>query len=360
MMDYFDKTYHQPGTPPGTLVARENIKARVLTLRLIDYTGSEFIERELTSADECRPFLEKDSVTWIHLQGQTGPDTMRSIGVMFGLHALAMEDVLNKGQRPKLEAYDEQLFIIMSMPVIDVDGSIEIEQVSLFLGEKYIISFHSGSNDPFESLRNRLRNQNGRIRSQKTDYLLYCILDLVIDLGYPVLETFGEDIETIEEELLSSSAKHPTLAEIHRIRRDLLLLRRNIWPQREVLNKLLRDEYTLIGQGVLVYIRDCYDHAIQIMDIIENYREMATGMVDIYLSSVSHRLNEIMRVLTMIATIFIPLTFIAGLYGMNFSHADSPWAMPELHWYYGYPIVLGVMVIIVAGMLIYFKRKDWL
>ncbi len=357
-MQYFDKTYHPPGTPPGTLVGRNEIEPDELVIRLIDYTSTEFIDRELTSADECHAYLDKESVTWIHLQGQPHADILKNFGDMFGLHPLAMEDILNKGQRPKVEEYDEQLFAIMAMPR-KVNGSTSIEQVSVFLGKNYIISFYAGGNDPFEPLRNRLRKQNGRIRDQKSDYLLYCIIDLVIDQGYPVLESFGEAIEAIEDKLLTTFTKQSTLAEIHLIRRELLLLRRNLWPQREILNSLLRDENKLITEGTMVYLRDCYDHTIQIMDLIENYREMATSMTDVYLSSVSNRLNDVMRILTMIATIFIPLTFIVGLYGMNFSHPDSPWSMPELHWYYGYPMVWGVMLAIVVGMIIYFRRKDW-
>ncbi len=357
-MTYFQKTYHPPGTSPGTLISHAGADLEDVRIHLIDYTDSNFTEKELTSADECQFFLDKESVTWIHLQGPVQAETIKHIGHIFELHTLTLEDVLNKGQRPKVEEYDDLLFVIMSMP-INTNGAVIIEQVSLFLGKNYVISFHAGDHDPFEPLRNRLRKKSGRIRNLKADYLLYCILDLVIDQGYPVLETLGENIETIEEALLSSVTKKTTLGEIHHTRRELLLLRRNLWPQRELLNKLLRGENALIEKNTSVYLRDCYDHTIQILDLIENYREMAASLIDIYLSSTSHRMNEIMRVLTIIATIFIPLTFIVGLYGMNFSHPDSPWAMPELHWYYGYPIVWGVMIALVAGMLIYFKRKNW-
>ncbi len=275
------------------------------------------------------------------------------------MHPLALEDVLNTGQRPKVEEYDELLFLILSMPHIR-EGAPVIEQVSIFLGENYLISFHGGDYDPFEPLRQRLRKKGGRIRQQQADYLLYCVLDLIIDQGYPVLESFGEAIENIEGEVLALNAKQVTLTKVHEIRRELLLLRRSLWPQREVVNDLLRSENGLIKESSLVYLRDCYDHATQILELLENYREMASNLIDIYLSSSSHRLSEIMRVLTMIATIFIPLTFVVGLYGMNFNHPSSPWAMPELHWYFGYPIVWGIMIIVVIGMLIYFKRKHWL
>lgn len=357
-MAYFEKTYHPPGTAPGTLVSNEGADLKEVRIHLIDYSESGYIEKDITAADDCQAYLDKNTVTWIHMQGPLQADTIKNIGNIFELHPLTLEDVLNKGQRPKVEEYDDMLFVIMSMP-ITANGEIIIEQVSIFMGKNYIISFHGGNNDPFEPLRNRLRKKSGRIRSQKADYLLYCILDLIIDQGYPVLEGIGENIENIEEALLRSSVKQATLGEIHRIRRELILLRRNLWPQREAVNNLLRGENPLIKKGTALYLRDCYDHTIQILDLIENYREMAASLIDIYLSSTSYRLNEIMRVLTVIATIFIPLTFIVGLYGMNFSHPESPWAMPELHWYYGYPIIWGVMIAIVFGMVRYFKRRDW-
>ena len=357
-MTYFEKIYHPPGTAPGTLVSHEGADLENVSIHLIDYNATEFIEQELASAEECKPYLDTDNITWIHLQGPIQAETIQHVGNIFGLHPLSLEDVLNKGQRPKIEEYDDQLFVIMSMP-INIDNAIVIEQVSVYLGVNYLISFHAGSIDPFDPLRNRLRKKRGRTRGLKADYLLYGIMDLVIDQGYPILESLGEQIENIEEALLSSSVKQSTLGDIHKIRRQLLLLRRNLWPQREALNNLLRGENTLIEESTSLYLRDCYDHTIQILDLIENYREMAASLIDIYISSTSYRLNEIMRVLTIIATIFIPLTFIVGLYGMNFSNPDSPWAMPELHWYYGYPMVLGAMIATVVVMVIYFKRKDW-
>ena len=357
-MSQFEKIYHPPGTSPGTLVSHEGADLENVSIYLIDYDATEFVEKELASAEECKPYLDKDNVTWIHLQGPIQAETIKHIGNIFELHPLSLEDVMNKGQRPKIEEYDDQLFAIMSMP-IKIEDAIVIEQVSVFLGQNYIISFHAGSTDPFDPLRNRLRKKRGRIRNLKADYLLYAIMDLIIDQGYPILESLGENIENIEEALLSSSVKQSTLGDIHSIRRQLLLLRRNLWPQREAVNNLLRGENELIEEGTSVYLRDCYDHTIQILDLIENYREMATSLIDIYISSTSYRLNEIMRVLTIIATIFIPLTFIVGLYGMNFSNPDSPWAMPELHWYYGYPMIWGVMIATFLGMVIYFKRKDW-
>lgn len=357
-MPYFDKNYHPPGTPPGTLVEHAPGEPGALTIRLIDYTDQEYLDQLLTNANECRPYLERDSVTWIHFQGHIQAEMLRNIGELFGLHALAMEDVMNSGQRPKIDEYEDQLFVIMAMPGSREHG-VALEQVSIFMGKNFLISFHNGEADPFEPLRRRLQKHSGRIRSLKADYLLYGILDLVIDQGFPILESLGERIETLEDELLDTPTR-ATLAEIHRLRRELLLLRRMLWPHRDVISYLLRGDLALIGQGTLIYLRDCYDHAVQIMDLLENYRDMATSMLDVYLSSASHRLNEVMRLLTIIATIFIPLTFIAGIYGMNFENPDSPWAMPELGWYYGYPLIWGVMLLVVVGMLIFFRRKDWL
>lgn len=353
-MSYFDKTYHIPGTPPGTLIGNEEASGR---FRLIDFTDKNFTDITVQDIEECRPFLNTDSITWIHIQGQIQPEIIKNLGLLFDLHPLALEDILNKGQRPKVEEFENLLFVIMAMPV-DTDGTNHVEQVSVFLGQKYLISFHGGSEDPFEPLRERLRKKVGRIRQLSADYLLYCILDIVIDHGYPVLERISEEIEAVEDQLLSTNVDNNTLAQIHLIRRELLLLRKSLWPQRDVLNVLLRNETTLINESTHIYLRDCYDHTIQIFDMVENYREMANSLIDVYLSSVSHRLNDIMRLLTVIATIFIPLTFVVGVYGMNFSHENSPWAMPELHWYYGYPMVWGIMIGLVLLMIYYFKRKN--
>lgn len=357
-MKYFSKTYHTPGTSPGTLIGSDEITKTEAIIRLINYTHSEHLEKEVNTTDECLDYINKDSTTWIHIQGQVKADTIKNLGDIFKLHPLSLEDVLNIGQRPKVEEYDDMLFVILSMPIA-VNGVISIEQVSIFLGKNYIISFCTGNFDPFELLRNRLQRIASSIRSKKADYLLYCIMDLVIDHGYPVLETIGENIEKTEEELLSTNTERITLGQIHHMRRELLLLRRNLWPQREVINTLLRSDNALITDDTSIYFRDCYDHIIQILELLENYREMGASLIDIYLSFASQRLNEVMRILTMIATIFIPLTFIVGLYGMNFSNKNSPWAMPELHWYYGYPIVWAIMIIVTIAMVIYFKRKDW-
>ena len=259
-----------------------------------------------------------------------------------------------------MDDYKDQHFVILTHPAVDAgDPSIRIDQLSLFIGDNFVISFHPGGKDPFDLVRKRLSDHVGRIRSRGADYLLYALIDVVIDEGFPVLEWLGDEVEALEDELLDSPTDN-SLRRLHQLRRTLAILRRTLWPQRDVLNSLVRGDSGLIADENMVYYRDCYDHTIQIMDLIETYRDMATGMLDVYLSSISYRLNEIMRMLTIIATIFIPLTFIVGVYGMNFGNDRSPRAMPELGWYYGYPLVWLVKILMVAGMLIYFRRRKWL
>ena len=357
-MAYFTKRYHPPGTPPGTLVDEQGQDKEEVIIHLIDYTAQEFVELELNDAHECSPYLERDTTTWIHVQGTVEAETLRELGQLFGLHQLALEDVLNTGQRPKADSYDDQLFVVMNLPFIEGD-TVETEQVSLFMGEHFLISFHRGEGHPFSPVMKRLRKHSGKIRERHADYLLYALLDVIIDRGYPILEYFGEQIEALEEELLKNPDKE-TLGQIHHTKRELLTLRRMLWPQREVVNLLIREEQPQISEDTYVYLRDCYDHTIQIMDLIEAYREMSASMLDVYLSSISHRLNEVMKVLTVIATIFIPLTFLVGVYGMNFGgRSDSPWAMPELDWHYGYPLLWLLMIAMAGGMIMFFKRRGW-
>lgn len=352
------KTYHPPGTAPGTLVDRVTEASGRLSIHLIDYTAKELVERTLDDAEACKPYLARDSKTWIQVNGQPDADTLRELGAQFGLHELALEDVLNSGQRPKLEVDEDRIFLILTLPSYR-DGAVESTQISFFAGHDYIVCFCPLQEDPFEPVRKRLRGSMNRLRSRGIDYLLYALADLVVDAAFPLLEAISERIEVIEDALLESPDAE-TLTDIHSLRRDLLLLRRGLWPQRDVIGLLIRGEVELIDEQTRPYLRDCYDHSTQIIDLLENFRELSSGLLDVYLSSITQRTNEIMRVLTLIATIFIPLTFIVGVYGMNFTHPESPWAMPELHWYYGYPLVWIVMLSVVAGMLWYFKRRGWL
>ncbi len=350
-MTYFTKRYHPPGTAPGTLVEDERLESRPLRLKLMDYNTQSLEEHDDISFTECRPYLERPTITWIHAHGYAGAELLRELGQTFSLHPLALEDVLNTGQRPKLENYDHQLFAIMSLPLWDGDD-IEVEQISLFFGPGYVISFHYGDHDPFEPIRKRLRAQGGRLRERGADYLFYTLLDVIVDQSFPILEELGERIEKVEDELLDKPTRL-TLERIHLLKRDLLLLRRQLWPQREVISQLQREDQSLIDETTKPYLRDCYDHTVQIMELFETYRDMLAGMLDMYLSGASHRLNDIMRVLTVIATLFIPPTFLVGIYGMNFQH------MPELHWPYGYGLVWLIIVAVMGGMLVYFKRRNW-
>lgn len=355
---FFTKRYHPPGTAPGTLVEHPISNPEPFRIHLIDYNSEGLIERELLEPAECQPYIAHASITWLDLNGTITPDNLRHLGELLGLHSLALEDVLNGGQRPKLESYPEHDFIVMNLPEF-INDRIAIRQISIFFGNDYIVTFNPGNADRFEPLRRRLRTSAGHFRRRGADYLLYSLLDLIIDAGFPMFEQLGERLESLEQDLLVNPDRD-TLYRIHHLKRELLQLRRSLWPQREVINALLREEQTRIQPDIHLYLRDCYDHCVQIMDLLESYREMATGMLDVYLSSMSHRTNEVMRILTIIATVFIPLTFIVGVYGMNFSNRDSPWAMPELHWYYGYPLVWLVMILIAASLLYFFYRKKWL
>ncbi|MFQ3237715.1 MAG: magnesium transporter [Paraglaciecola sp.] len=355
-MNLLHKTYHPPGTMPGTL--KEPVSG-LYRLSLFNYCAQDFFEEHDLPADSCRAYIENDNITWIHVQGEPSNEALGSLADSFGIHELYIEDVANVGQRPKLEILDKQLFLILSLPV-NGPQRVNIEQVSLFLDDLTLISFCTGDFNPFEAVIERLRTNLGRLRKRKTDYLFYCLIDSVIDYGYPILEKYADNIESIEETLLESHDNN-VLRQIHALRRELLLLRRRLWPQREVINQLLRnDDNNLIQSDTLMFLRDCHDHTISIMEMLETYHEMTSGLMELHMTTVSQRLNDVMKVLTIIATLFIPPTFIVGLYGMNFSPALGPLSMPELTSQYGYIGVWGVIITMISGMLYYFKRKDWL
>ncbi len=356
-MTFFNKRYHPPGTPAGTLIEAPKNEAKGLRIQLIDYDADEITIMEDVNVAECHPYLQRDSVTWVHVKGQPTEAALRELGTDFQLHPLALEDVLNTGQRPKIEIFDDQLFIVMNLPLMD-DDIVEAHQVSFFMSDTFLISFCQEDFASFQIIVKRLQDKASRLRSRSIDFLLYSLLDTVVDQGFPVLEKFGLQLEAMEEQILESSDGN-TLENIHIVRRELIQLRRMLWPQRDVINQLLRDDYALVQQGTLVYLRDCYDHTIQVIDLLETYRDMTSSMLDIYLSSVSNRMNENMRVLTVIATIFIPLTFIAGIYGMNFDRNAGPWNMPELGWPYGYLLVWLLMVTVAGLMLLFFRRRGW-
>lgn len=342
------------GLPPGSLVYVGDTSTRPATVTVMEFGGGVFREEEVTSRDGFLPSSDPSTVTWINVDQVHQVDVVAGIGERFGLHPLVVEDILNTDQRPKMEDFGDFVYIVLRALTCSGESfGLETEQISLILGRTYVISFQEKDGAVFEKVRDRIRAGKGRIGRSGADYLAYSLLDSVVDNYFIVLERIGERIEALEETLVSNPAPS-TLRAIHGLKRDLIFLRRSVWPLREVLCGLQRGETALVSAPTQVYIRDVYDHTIHAIDTLETFRDMISGMLDIYLSSISNRLNEVMKVLTMIATIFIPLTFIAGVYGMNFRR------MPELEWAWGYPAVLFVMAAVCVYMILYFKRKKWL
>lgn len=350
--DYFEYYFDEPGSEPGTLHIDED--ATPSEIVLIDYTSENAIRRPLVKPLECRRYLETDSVSWIDVRGLGSEEILRELGQVCNLHPLLLEDVVNVPQRPKVQDYNEHLLIVvqMVMPLDDEEGFLS-EQVGFVLGKHYLVTFQEEpKQDCFDPVRDRIRANKGKVRQAKSDYLAYVLLDALIDNFFPVLEDYGERVEALEDEVVDNPSRQ-TLGKIYDVRRELLALRRSIWPLRNVINTLIRDNNNLISNDVQIYFRDCYDHVIQLLDIVETYRELASGLMDVYMSAVSNRTSEVVNFLTIISTIFIPLTFIVGVYGMNFQY------MPELDWRWGYFACWGVMILIAIGLLIFFWRRGW-
>ena len=354
MVELFKKTFRKVGLPPGTLVQIEEKKTEKVKITIIDYDEVQFQEKEAETVEECFPFKDKPAVTWINIDGIHQVDIMEKIGTHFGIHPLILEDIMNTGHRPKMEDFEDYIFVAVKMFYYDdKDSEIKAEQVSLILGPRFIISFQEKEGDVFNAVRERIRRAKGRIRKMKADYLAYALVDTVVDHYFIILEKLAEKIQGMEEELVTNPTPE-TLQDIHTLKKELIFLRKSVWPLREVVNGLEKGESPLVHESTGIYLRDVYDHTIQVIDTIETFRDMVSGMLDVYLSSVSNRMNEVMKVLTIIATIFIPLTFIAGIYGMNFKY------IPELEWHWGYPLILFVMGAIGISMVVYFSRKKWL
>ena len=354
MLGFMKKFSKKPGLAPGTLVHVGEKKLEKVRIRMIDYDEANLEERELETVDECVPYKDKPTVTWINIDGLHEVDVIEKIGNNFGLHPLVLEDIVHTAQRPKMEDFENYIFIVTKMLSYDEEENrIKEEQFSLVLGQNYIITFQERVRDVFELVRDRLRKGKGRIRKRPPDYLAYALIDAVVDHYFIVLEKFGERVESLEEELITNPIPE-TLQTIHHMKRELIFLRKPVWPLRELIGGLERGESTLVDEKTTVFLRDVYDHTIQIIDMVETLRDIVSGMLDVYLSSVSNKMNEVMKVLTIIATIFIPLTFIAGIYGMNFEF------MPELKWHWAYPLVWVIIIAIGITMLFYFKRKKWL
>ncbi len=360
---HWDYHYDEVGVAPGTLVINEDASPTELTL--IDYSANTATRQKLGSPEEAAIHLDSHSISWIDLQGLGNEDVLNRLGSVFNLHPLVLEDVVNVPQRPKVEYYADQVLIITRMVMMAPNShpqnpNFTSEQLSFVLGKNYLLTVQEELNqDCLDPVRDRIRQNVGRIRSQGADYLAYALLDAVIDAYFPVIETYGEYIESLEDEVIFNPTRQ-TVQKIYRVRRKLMSLRRSIWPQRNALNQLIRDGSSdLITAESRVYLQDCYDHVVQVLDIVETYRELTANLMDVYLSSVSNRMNEVMKTLTVISSIFIPLTFIVGVYGMNFNTQTSPWNMPELNAYWGYPLCWAGMMAIALALSYYFWRQGW-
>ena len=342
------------GLPPGSLVYIGDKRAEQANISVIDYDESHCYEKTTSQIRECLTLKNEKTVTWIDVDLVHQVELVEKIGECFGFHPLVLEDILNTDQRPKLEDFGDYLFVVLRM--LGSNGhnnGIVSEQVSIIVGPNYVISLQEREMDVFDSIRERIRTSKGRMRKLGADYLAYTLLDAIIDNYFVVLEKLGERIEDLEEQLVANPTP-AVLHSIHKLKRDMIQIRKSVWPLREVIAALERGESSLISEPTRVYLRDVYDHTIQVIDTLETFRDMVSGMLDIYLSSVSNRLNEVMKVLTIIATIFIPLTFIVGVYGMNFKY------MPELEWHWGYPAVMLIMLAIGLCMLVFFRKKRWI
>ncbi len=340
------------GLPPGTVVHIGEPKTAGVTLTIFDFAADRCDERVVTQIADLPP-LREGAVAWLNIGGVHRVDLLDALGKRFQLHPLLLEDIANTDQRPKLEDYGRYLFLVVKMLTTSAKGEIQVEQVSFVLGANFVLSFQENGSDVFHSVRDRLRGGKGRLRQSGSDYLLYALVDAIVDHYFIALEVLGERIETLQERVIADP-QPDTLRDIHALKRELLVIRRAVWPLREAMNNLSRAEGSFLGEATKPFFRDVYDHVIQIVDTIETLREIVSASLDIYLSSVSYRLNSVMRVLTVITTIFMPLSFIASIYGMNFEY------MPELKWAWGYPVVLGLMGIVATVMLAGFRRRKWL
>jgi len=342
------------GLPPGILVHVGEKLVDKTTITIIDYDEAGVTESAVETPGECREYVGRNTVTWVNLVGLHDTDLVQRFGDVFEIHPLVLEEILNTGQRPKIDDHGDYIFFVGKMLYRSPgNGHIVAEQVSLVLGHNYVLSFQELKEDVFDPIRERIRTATGRIRGMGGSYLAYALLDAVVDNYYVVIEEVTERIEELQEQVVADPAP-AALEAINRLKSDLVFMRKALWPLREVVGSLERSESALVERDVAPYLRDVYEHTIQVIDSVESLRDLLSGVLDIYMSSISNRMNEVMRVLTVIATIFIPLTFIAGVYGMNFER------MPELQWPFGYAAVLGVMLLVSLGMVAYFRKRHWL
>ncbi|PJB78629.1 MAG: magnesium and cobalt transport protein CorA [Acidobacteria bacterium CG_4_9_14_3_um_filter_49_7] len=340
------------GLAPGTLVFTGAEKTDKVTIHVLDYDEKDFKEIQVENIEDIMPLKETDTVTWVDILGLQDISVIEKLGQIFSIHPLVLEDVVHPIQRPKMEEFGTYIFFVLRMFYFDNENIVE-EQISIILGENYVITFQERPGDVFNPVRERIRSGTFRIRKSKSDHLLYALIDAIVDNYFIILEKIGDTTEDIEDDLLANPSQD-TLLEIQGLKRKIITLRRAIWPLREVMHGLDRTESDLMKPATKIYVRDVYDHTNQVIDTIENYREILSSMLDIYLSSLSNSMNQVMKTLTIIATIFMPLTFVAGIYGMNFEY------MPELKWKFGYLFLWVIIFIISLIMYAYFKRKKWL
>ncbi|HUV29841.1 MAG TPA: magnesium/cobalt transporter CorA [Acidobacteriota bacterium] len=345
---------------PGSVVYVGKERAEKVHFDIIDYTATELEEKRVADAEECFPFKDSPTVTWINVDGIHDPQQVEKIGRHFGLHALVLEDIVNTGHRPKMEDAVGHIFVVMKMLYHSKDdAALKAEQVSVLFGVNWVISFQETGEDVFDVVRQRIRRTVPRVRLMTADYLAYALIDAVVDHYFIVLEDIGERIETLEDEI-SEHPKPESLGTIRDLKKQLIFMRKAVWPLREVIGALERTESELIKDSTGPYLRDLYEHTIQVIDTVETYRDMVSGLHDLYHTSVSNRMNEIMKVLTIFASMFIPLGFLAGVYGMNFDTAASPFNMPELGFRFGYFVFWGVAIAVAGSLLWFFRRKRWL
>ncbi len=342
------------GLPPGTLVHIGEAPSQAVNITLISYGPSTFNEQNYQQLDQCLSHPEFPEIRWVNVEGVHDVEIIRHFGDCFHLHPLVLEDIVNTVQRPKIEDYGDYLFIVLRMMRPTKDKEFTSEQLSIILGKDYLFTFQEGiDGDAFDGVRERLRNSKGKLRTLGVDYLAYALIDAIVDNYFSVLEDLGERIVNIEEDL-ALTPDRVTLQLINEMKKEIIFLRKAVWPLREAISFLERGDSPLLGDATKLYFRDVYDHTMQVIDTVETYRDLLSGMLDLYLSSISNRTNEVMKFLTVVGTIFLPLTFLVGVYGMNFKH------MPELEWHDGYYVLWGVMVAIALGMVYYFKGKKWL
>ena len=354
MLKFIKKISQKAGSAPGTLVHIGERKTEKPRITVLDYDDVQLHEKQLESIEEAFPLKDSPTTTWLNIDGIHDVELVEKIGAHFNIHPLILEDIVNTGQRPKTDDFEAYNYFVLKMLYLDEQSDeVRSEQVSLVLGNNFLISFQETEGDVLAHVRDRIRKGKRRIRKNGCDYLAYALIDAIVDHYFVILETIGATIESLEEDLLAEPTPE-TLQSIHELKRELIYMRKQVWPLREMINTVIRGELSLVREQTIVFFKDVYDHTIQIVDTIESYRDLLSSMLDLYLSTISNRMNEVMKVLTIIATIFIPITFVAGIYGMNFKY------MPELEWKWGYPAVWSIVGGIVLGMIVFFRRKKWL